>query len=74
MNTEVILREMIWATIRVLLVAKLSLAAEISRVRRSVQGKDNLLDVCDINEFQKKAVQPLNHFAVPKNSVAFLFR
>ena len=65
---------MIWATCRVLLVAKLGLAAEISRVKRSVQGKDNLLNVCDINEFQKKAAQPLNHFDVLKNSVAFLFR
>ena len=65
---------MIRATLGVLLVAKLTLAAEISRVNRSVQGKDNLLNVCDINEFQKKAVQPLNHFDVLKSSVAFLFR
>ena len=65
---------MIWATLGVLLVAKLDLAAEISRVKRSVQGKDNLLNVCDINGFQKKAAQPLSHFDVLKNSVAFLFR
>ena len=65
---------MIWATLGVLLVAKLDLAAEISRVKRSVQGKANLLNVCDINEFQKKAAQPFNHFDVPKHSVAFLFR
>jgi hypothetical protein len=65
---------MIWATLGVLLVAKLSLAAEISWVKRSVQGKGNLWNVCDINELQKKAAQPLNHFDVPKNSVAFLFR
>ena len=37
-------------------------------------GKKKLLNVCDFNEFLKKAVQPLNHFAVPKNSVAFIFR
>ena len=54
---------MIWATLGVLLVAKLGLAAEISRVERSVQGKDNLLNVCEINEFQKKAA-----------SIASLFR
>jgi hypothetical protein len=65
---------MICATLGVLLVAKLSFAAEISRVKRSVQGKDNLLNICEINDFQKKTVQPLNHFDVLKNSVAFLFR
>jgi hypothetical protein len=65
---------MIWATLGVLLVAKLCLAAEISRVKRSVQGKENLLKVCDINDFQKKVAQPLNRFDVLKSSVAFLFR
>ena len=71
---KLILREMIWATLGVLFAAKLSMAAEIGRVKRSAQGKDNLLNVCYIDEFQKQAAQPLNHSAVLKSSVASLSR